>query len=155
MTEEGFGHNYNTEKIEPTCKDKGYIKHTCITCADTYVETYIDATGKHEYAETVVEPTNTTKGYTLHQCKVCGDEYKDNFVDVTKKDDEKNDENKNENSSSPVKDKNFYNVTRYDDDINLLDAQQILRYALGIDKSHIKYTLKDAQACLKIALGIK
>ncbi len=41
-----------------------------------------------------------------------------------------------------------------DGTITLNDALTVLKYALGIENSDVKYELSDALTCLKIALGI-
>lgn len=39
------GHTYKAIVTPPTVKDQGYTTHTCSTCPDSYVDTYVPATG--------------------------------------------------------------------------------------------------------------
>ena len=39
------GHNYNATVTAPTAKDQGYTTHTCANCGDSYIDTYVPATG--------------------------------------------------------------------------------------------------------------
>lgn len=72
-------HAYESVVTVPTCTEQGYTTHTC-KCGDSYVDTYVDATG-HSYEATVTVPTCTEQGYTTHTC-ACGDSYKDTYVDA-------------------------------------------------------------------------
>ncbi len=48
-------HNYNiVEVINPTCTEKGYTKHTCSLCNESYNDIYIESIG-HAYEEWVEE----------------------------------------------------------------------------------------------------
>ena len=38
-------HSYDNVVTAPTCNDKGYTTHTCSICNDSYVDSYVDATG--------------------------------------------------------------------------------------------------------------
>ena len=46
-----LGHKYESVVTAPTCAEKGYTTHTCSVCGDSYVDTYVDATGKHSYTD--------------------------------------------------------------------------------------------------------
>lgn len=46
------GHYYLPENIEPTCTERGYIRHTCIEKDDSYDTDYVDALG-HDYKNCV------------------------------------------------------------------------------------------------------
>ena len=65
-------HSYSSVVTAPTCTEQGYTTHTCSQCGDSYVDTYVDATG-HSYGEWVVttEPTCTEKGVETRTCSVC------------------------------------------------------------------------------------
>lgn len=52
------GHNYTTTVTPPSCTEGGYTTHTCSACGDSYVDSYVEATG-HNYQDGV--------------CTVCGD----------------------------------------------------------------------------------
>ena len=43
VTIEKTAHNYTTTVTAPTCTAQGYTTHTCITCGDSYVDSYVDA----------------------------------------------------------------------------------------------------------------
>lgn len=45
-------HVYTSIVTAPTCTQQGYTTHTCSNCSDSYVDTYIDATG-HNYENNV------------------------------------------------------------------------------------------------------
>ena len=57
---------------DPTCTEKGYKTHTCTRCGDSYIDTYVNATG-HSYGEwyQTKAPTCTEKGTERHDCKNC------------------------------------------------------------------------------------
>lgn len=76
-----YGHSYTTTVVKPTCTEKGYTKHTCSRCGNTYNDNYITALG-HDYVTTVVQPTCTAKGYTLHTCSRGDSSYADTYVDA-------------------------------------------------------------------------
>ena len=50
--EEECEHSYVSVVIDPTCTDKGYTKHTCEHCGDSYKDSYVAATG-HNYVDNV------------------------------------------------------------------------------------------------------
>ena len=75
-----LGHSYTSSVKAPTCTEKGYTKHTCTRCGDSYKDNYTDAKG-HTYTTKVVVPTTSAEGYTLHTCSICGNSYKDNYTD--------------------------------------------------------------------------
>ena len=65
-------HEYNEETVAPTCTEKGYVKHTCIRCNDTYKDQYKDALGHTEVIDPAVEATTTSTGLTEgSHCSVC------------------------------------------------------------------------------------
>ena len=77
LTDHIYGEGVITD---PTCTEKGYTTHTCSECGDSYVDTYVDATG-HSYGEGVVTaPTCTATGYTTHTCTICSHSYTDSEV---------------------------------------------------------------------------
>ena len=65
---EAAGHKYEAVVTAPACEAKGYTTHTCSVCKDSYVDTYVDATG-HDMKETAaaVAPTCTAAGTTAVQ----------------------------------------------------------------------------------------
>ena len=95
------GHSYSGVVTAPTCTAQGYTTHTCSVCDDSYVDTYVDATGHtpgeaatcttaqtctvcdaelkaalgHSYEGVVTAPTCTDGGYTTYTCSVCDDDY--------------------------------------------------------------------------------
>jgi len=88
---EATGHSYDSVVTAPTCTAKGYTTHTCSRCDDSYVDTYVDATGHTAGAAADCENDQTcTKcgavlanklGHTLGEaadctnaqtCTVCG-----------------------------------------------------------------------------------
>ena len=58
------GHNYEESITVPTCLDQGYTTHTCSRCADSYVDTYVNALGHIEVTDAAVSPTCTATGLT-------------------------------------------------------------------------------------------
>ena len=66
------GHTYESVVADPTCTEQGYTTHTCTICGDTYLDTYVDATG-HSYGEwyTVTEATCTVYGEERRDCANC------------------------------------------------------------------------------------
>ena len=67
-----IGHSYTTVVTAPTCTAEGYTTHTCANCSDSYIDTYVAATG-HKYGdwEVVTAPTHTKEGLKQHTCH-CG-----------------------------------------------------------------------------------
>lgn len=61
QTASATGHSYQDTVTAPTCGEKGYTTHTCTICGDSYVDSYVDATGEHVYTDDL----DTT-------CDVCG-----------------------------------------------------------------------------------
>ena len=39
------GHRYNSDVTAPTVKEQGFTTHTCSVCSDSYVDSYVPATG--------------------------------------------------------------------------------------------------------------
>ncbi len=66
-------HNYERNKVEPTCTEKGVIKQVCTICNGEYVEEYIDALG-HSFGEYASDNnvTCTENGTKTAKCKRCG-----------------------------------------------------------------------------------
>ena len=46
------GHSYSAEETEPTCTRQGYTTHTCGSCGNSYVDTYIDGTHDFKQSDT-------------------------------------------------------------------------------------------------------
>ena len=81
VTEGVCVHKYVDEVVEPTCYEKGYTKHICSLCHESYIDKYAEALG-HEYEETKKDATCTDSGYVLRVCRRCGSEIKD-IIDAT------------------------------------------------------------------------
>ena len=65
------GHSYKATVTAPTCTEKGFTTHTCANCGDSYVDTYVNATG-HAYGDWVVtDATCTADGSKTKTCAVC------------------------------------------------------------------------------------
>ena len=45
VTVEAKSHSYESVVTDPTCTKQGYTTHTCSACGDSYVDSYVDATG--------------------------------------------------------------------------------------------------------------
>ena len=76
---EALGHDYNSVVTAPTCEGSGYTTHTCQTCGDSYVDSYVNALGHTEgqiVVENNVSPTCTTAGSydNVVYCTVCEEE---------------------------------------------------------------------------------
>ncbi len=67
-------HRYESVVTAPTCTEQGYTTHTCSTCGDSYVDTYVEADGHSfgEWTETKAA-TCTDKGEESRSCSVCGE----------------------------------------------------------------------------------
>ncbi len=64
-----------TDRVEPTCTEDGYIEYTCTKCSETKKET-LKALGHEfiheaEYEIDRVEPTCTEDGYVTYKCSRC------------------------------------------------------------------------------------
>ena len=70
-----LGHSYTDKVTAPTCTEQGYTTHTCSRCSDSYVDTYVDATGHNYTSEITTEATCTTKGVRTYTCSKCSDSY--------------------------------------------------------------------------------
>ncbi len=73
---DALGHDYKAIVTAPTCTDKGYTTHTCTICLDSYVDTYVDATGHTDgtaVEENKVKPTCIKMGSydSVVYCTVC------------------------------------------------------------------------------------
>ena len=69
-----MSHIYTSVVTEPTCTESGYTTHTCSYCGDSYVDSYVDATGHifGEWVETKEPPSCTERGEESRSC-VCGE----------------------------------------------------------------------------------
>ena len=72
-------HDYRSTITAPTCTERGYTTHTCLSCGESYVDTYVPALG-HDHAAVVTAPTCTEQGYTTHTCTRCADRYIDSYT---------------------------------------------------------------------------
>jgi len=72
-----LSHEYEeTDRVEPTETEDGYIEYTCAVCGEKYREA-LPATG-HQYEETArQEPTETEDGYIEYTCAICGETYRE------------------------------------------------------------------------------
>ena len=70
--EGGHEHVYESVVTKPTCTEKGYTTHTCTVCSDSYVDSYVDATGHSfgAWTETKV-PTCEADGEERRNCESC------------------------------------------------------------------------------------
>lgn len=68
------GHNYANTVTAPTCTAQGYTTHTCKACEDSYVDSYVTATG-HTYGDWIIDKaaTCTEAGSKHKKCASCGD----------------------------------------------------------------------------------
>ena len=57
------GHSYHSVVTAPTCIENGYTTHTCGNCGDSYVDTYVGATGHNPGAAATCTSAQT--------CSVC------------------------------------------------------------------------------------
>ncbi len=66
------GHKYQSVVTAPTCTEQGYTTHTCSVCGDSYVDSYVEASG-HAMGDwtTVTAPTCTEKGEERRDCANC------------------------------------------------------------------------------------
>ena len=70
---EGCDHMYTSVTTAPTCTERGYTTNTCSACGDSYVDSYVDATG-HSWNDGVVtkKPTEQETGVRTYTCNTCG-----------------------------------------------------------------------------------
>ena len=69
-----LGHDYVAVVTTPTCTAQGYTTHTCSRCGDSYVDTYVDASGHTWGAWTVTTPATCTEaGVETRTCQACGE----------------------------------------------------------------------------------
>ena len=80
-----LGHSYQEVVTAPTCTEKGYTTHTCSGCHDSYVDTYVSATG-HDWDDGVVtkEPTYSETGIRTYTCKNCGETKTEEIAKLTR-----------------------------------------------------------------------
>ena len=66
------GHHYETVVTDPTCTEQGYTSHTCLVCSDSYIDSYVDATG-HNFSQwqTIKDATFTEPGEESRNCEKC------------------------------------------------------------------------------------
>ena len=74
-----LSHDYQeTERVEPTGAEPGYVEYTCSVCGAQYREELPAEAHEHVYEETDrVEPTETEDGYIEYTCSVCGETYRE------------------------------------------------------------------------------
>ncbi len=68
------GHEYEAALTDPTCTEMGFTTYTCLHCADSYKNEYVDAAG-HAIGEWIVDSEATTEaeGKRHKECTVCGE----------------------------------------------------------------------------------
>ena len=71
-------HNWDVNRMEPTCTENGFETSYCLICGETKTD-ILPATG-HTWVESTVEPTCTEQGYTLLTCSACGETEKKDFT---------------------------------------------------------------------------
>ena len=83
-TVEATGHNYKSVVTAPTCTEQGYTTHTCAKCGDSYVDSYVDATG-HKFGNWYVTKAATCEeeGTERRDCANC-DHYETRTVEATR-----------------------------------------------------------------------
>ena len=70
-----FAHDYEKERIAPTCTLTGKVTYTC-ECGDGYEE-IIEPLGHVDQVEVVKSPTCTETGLIMHTCLDCGESYEE------------------------------------------------------------------------------
>ena len=67
------GHSYSKSVTAPTCTEKGFTTNKCDACGDTFVDSYVDATG-HNFGEykSNGDATCTKDGTKTGSCSACG-----------------------------------------------------------------------------------
>ncbi|MBR2889378.1 MAG: leucine-rich repeat protein, partial [Oscillospiraceae bacterium] len=77
------GHNYKSVVTAPTCTEQGYTTHTCTLCGDSYVDSYVDATG-HKFGNWYVTKAATCEeeGIERRDCANC-DHYETRTIKAT------------------------------------------------------------------------
>ncbi len=72
VIEKAHTHSYTEKVTAPTCTARGYTTHTCITCGDSYIDSYTNPLG-HSYGEwnQTKAPTCTEKGTETRTCTRC------------------------------------------------------------------------------------
>ena len=64
-------HSYESIVTQPGCLEAGFTTHTCSVCADTYVDSHVEATG-HSYTNKITkQPTHFEEGERTFTCH-CG-----------------------------------------------------------------------------------
>ena len=67
-----LGHSYSSVITNPTCEEKGYTTHTCSSCNDSYIDTYVNELGHNVVTDQKVEATCIKDGLTEgSHCSVC------------------------------------------------------------------------------------
>ena len=65
---------YVKEEHEATCTSDGTRKYVCISCGDSYIQTYENALG-HDYEEELICENCNEGAYYKYTCERCGDSY--------------------------------------------------------------------------------
>lgn len=68
----GYGHQYESEVVEPTCTESGYTVHTCKVCGDVTTDAYTPARHTWGEWEVTISPSCQAPGIERHVCSGCG-----------------------------------------------------------------------------------
>ncbi|MCD8217253.1 MAG: hypothetical protein LUD01_04280 [Clostridiales bacterium] len=73
------GHSYSGTVTEPTCTEQGYTTHTCAECGDSYVDSYVDATGHINVTHVSARVATCTEEGNIEYwyCEDCGSYFSD------------------------------------------------------------------------------
>lgn len=66
-------HNYVSVVTAPTLKDKGYTTHTCSSCGDSYIDSYVDVLKASEGLELILNDEKS--GYIVAGIGTCTDSH--------------------------------------------------------------------------------
>ena len=83
---EALGHKYVESVTAPTCTEDGYTTHTCSTCNNSYVDSYVSALGHlNDIILEAVEATCTEDGLTAGvKCSRCDTDTTKQIVKIAK-----------------------------------------------------------------------
>ena len=81
-----LGHDYDSVVTEPTCEEQGYTTHTCSRCEDSYVDSYVEASG-HTESDWIIdqEATHDHEGHKHTECVTCGKTIKNEIIEKIEK----------------------------------------------------------------------
>lgn len=67
-------HDYDVQRVEPTCETDGSVTYTCKTCGESHTEV-LKALGHDYQATDKKDATCASEGYTRYTCTRCSDSY--------------------------------------------------------------------------------